>query len=66
MIVTYLIECMNGEKCPDETAHALGESESVHFAHVQRHIFTRCGPYNIFQKLEHPFKYLMVCLASAG
>ena len=31
-------------KCPDETAHAWDESESLHFTHAGRHIFTLCGP----------------------
>ena len=33
-------ECINGEHMPGcDFAHARDESESVHFAHVRRHIF---------------------------
>ena len=38
------IECINGEQMPGwDFAHAWDESESVHFAHDQRHLFAWLG-----------------------
>ena len=43
------IKCISGKQMPGwDFVHALYESESVHFDHVQKHLFTWHGPYDNF------------------